>query len=715
MNAHDCAWGTRRKTPSFARAVIAVFLLGHAAPSFAGDTLLLVHGRIYTANPNAPWAEALAIDGARIDAVGRDEEILRRQGAGTKVIDLAGRMVIPGIVDTHTHMWFGALALHGFNLSTPEYNITPDSPEAFVDIIKIYVASHPNEKVLFGRGRFRLNVSHEILDAAVSDRPVVIHATSEHMMFVNARALALAGITDRPLGDPALEKLIVRDSAGHPTGIVREGAMQLVEHAMPAMPREEKLALLRDASRYLNRYGITSVANATGNLEEIELYATLRDRGELTVRTRTAFGSVSVNHHLTPQFLGDLEKARTLYHDDWVSANLVKFFADAGNDFAYQPADYQRLITELDRRGFGLVTHAIGSVPVHAVLDAYEALERTNGPRDRRLRMEHLFNIPAEDVSRFNKLSIIAGMQPSFCCGLSDPENKTHQWQSLERNGAALTFSSDWPCTFPPDPMVGIQEAVTREKFPEGHIGVVSPALFGARSPAPAPPAVESAAAAVSRGEQLTVEQALAAYMRGAYADFAEDRLGTLQAGKYADLAVLSQDIFHVPPNEIGRTRVDLTLVGGRVVYSRQLTPAAIGTGAHEVGVQHNLIFGTWKVNSSKADDPPKSETRIYEDRGAGFILSTRQGIDSQRREYFSQYAAKHDGKEYPRMVKGVPGINTISFRQIDPYTSTYTLKTNGKVTATGKTTISPDGRVLTVETTAVEGQGARVEVYDKQ
>jgi predicted amidohydrolase YtcJ len=572
LNAHDRALRASQQISRlvFARAfaLVAIVLApASVMPSFAAGTLLLVHGRIYTANPKAPWAGALAISGERIDAMGNDEEILKLRRANTKVIDLEGRLVIPGIVDTHTHMWYGALALHGFNLSTPNYNITPDSPEAFVDIIQIYAASHPAEKVLYGRGRFRLSVNHEILDRAVPDRPVVIHATSEHLMFVNARALALAGITERPLDDPALEKLIVRDSLGRPTGIVREGAMQLVNRAMPSMPREEKLALLRDASHYLNQFGITSVANATGDLAEIELYAALRDRGELTVRTRTAFGTVSVKHRLTAQFLAELEKARALYHDDWVSANLVKFFADDGDAFAYGPAEYQKLITELDKRGFGLVTHAIGSVPVHAVLDAYEELEKANGPRDRRLRMEHLFNIPAGDLQRFKGLSIVAGMQPSFCCGLTDPENKTHQWQSLEHTGAALTFSSDWPCTFPPDPMAGIQEAVTRGRFSEGHIGVVPPALFGARAPA------EPTAVPAATSEHLTVEQAVAAYMRGAFAEFAEDRVGTLETGKYADLAVLSQDIFQAPPNLIGETHVDLTLVGGKTVYSRQLTP----------------------------------------------------------------------------------------------------------------------------------------------
>jgi hypothetical protein len=130
---------------------------------------------------------------------------------------------------------------------------------------------------------------------------------------------------------------------------------------------------------------------------------------------------------------------------------------------------------------------------------------------------------------------------------------------------------------------------------------------------------------------------------------------------------------------------------------------------------QQALIFGTWKINPAKTPNPPRSETRIYEDRGGGFILSTRQGVDSRGREYFSQYAAKHDGKDYPRMVKGTPGINTISFQQADPYTSTYTLKTDGKVTATGKTTISKDGKRLTVETTSIDNNRTTTEVYDKQ
>jgi predicted amidohydrolase YtcJ len=546
---------------------------------FAGDTLL-IHGHVYTGNPKAPWAQALAITGTRIEAVGSDQEILRRQQAKSDVIDLHGQTVIPGISDSHTHMWFGAMELHGFNLSTPESSITPDNPDAIVAKIKAFAADHPNDKVLIGRADFGTVPpavpTHELLDRAVSDRPVIIHNTSEHALWVNAKALAFAGITDQPVADRAEERNVIRDASGHPSGLLLEAAMELVERAVfAALSREEKLALLRDASHYLNTFGITSVVNATGSLPEIELYAALRDRGELTVRTRNSFGAVAVNHHLAPQFLADLEKARSQYHDDWVSANLVKFFTDGGSGMipplTYEPAEYKKLVMELDKRGYQIMTHALRGDSAHMVLDTYEEVEKANGPRDRRLRMEHAEIFPTEDLPRFAKLSVVVSTQPSFCCSdigsNFDPQDKTptDRWRSLEQSGATLAFGSDWPCTWPPDPFVGMQQVIRRTVWHSAAASAMVGGVFDGGGQGGAVPTLSS----YVPEESITVEQAVNAYTLGsAYARFSENQLGTLVPGKEADLAVLSQDIFSAPAGGIAKIHVVMTMVGGKVVFT---------------------------------------------------------------------------------------------------------------------------------------------------
>ena len=551
-----------------------------AATLFGSDTVL-IHGHIYTGNPKAPWAQALAITGSRIDAVGTDAEILSRRTAKTDVIDLQGRTVVPGFSDSHTHMWFGGLELHGLNLSTPESSITPeDEPEEVVSRIKVFAASHATDRVLIVRADFSTTPpstpTHQLLDRVVSDRPVVVHNTAEHALWVNAKALALAGITDQPVADPAEERNIIRDASGHPSGVLLEAAMAVMERALAKLfTQEEKLTFLRDASKHLNRYGVTSVVNATGNLEEIQLYGILRDRGELTVRTRTSFGAVAVNHHLTPEFMADLEKARTQYHDDWVSANLVKFFVDGGTGLipplTYEPAEYKKLVLELDKRGFQIMTHTYRPDSSRLVVDTYEEVEKINGPRDRRLRLEHADFVPAEDIPRLAKHSMIASMQPAFCCDANgsnyDPRDHTttDRWQSMEKSGVKLAFGSDWPCTWPPNPLVAIQEAVTRTIWRPGKGGNDFPGgTFDGAGQGGTVPTKDS----YVPEERLTVEQAVNAYTQGsAYARFSDDRLGTLEVGKEADLAVLSQDIFSAEPDEIVKSSVVITMVGGKVVF----------------------------------------------------------------------------------------------------------------------------------------------------
>jgi len=557
------------------------FLTGCAwmSTAIAQDTLL-VHGHIYTGNARAPWASAIAVKDARIGAIGSDADILKHRGSRARVIDLHGQTVIPGIVDSHMHMLYGAFALHGLNLSTPESSITPDKPDLLIERVRAYAAEHPKDAVLFGRADFSTvpptTPRSALLDRAVPERPLVIHNTSEHALWLNTAAMNMAGLTDRPVGDADEERGVVRDASGHPTGVLLEAAMQIAARAVLArIPVEEKLSMLQSASRYLNSFGITSVVNATGDLAEIKLYATLRDRGALTVRTRTAFGAVAVQHHLTPQFLADLEEARRRYHDDWVSADLVKFFADGSTGLVpplvYVPADYDALVMALDQRGYQLMTHALRADSVHMVLDTYERMEKAHGARDRRLRIEHADLVDAADLPRFKELGVIADMQPTFCCGDDganfDPAQSipSDRWHSLEEQGAVLAFSSDWPCTWPPDPFVSIQQTATRQMWKsDDTAGVAGQPMDGAAQGGAKP-----TGAIYVPAERIPVEDAVRAYTSGsAYAAREEDRLGTLEAGKFADLAVLSQDIFSVSPDTIGKTRVTMTMVGGKVVYT---------------------------------------------------------------------------------------------------------------------------------------------------
>jgi predicted amidohydrolase YtcJ len=548
-------------------AGLAILALAFAfAQTVQASDLLLVHGHIYTAATSGPkWAEAIAITGDHLDAVGSDAAILRLKTANSKVIDLQGKTVIPGVTDDHVHLWFGALALHGFNLSTPESNVTEENdPQLFASKIKAYAASHPKEPVIIGRAQFGNGVTapwptRAFLDKVLPDRPLVIHSTGEHALWVNSKALELAGITDKPLADPGEEATIRRDANRQPTGVLRDASMEAMERAIPDPPLNEKLAMLNAAEHYLNSFGITSVVLATGGPKDLAAYDALRKRGELTLRMRQAFGAVAVKHHWTPQFLADLEKARNTYHDDWISADEVKFFMmDGGTTPAlYTTQEYAHIVGELDKRGFHVMSHAIAPAAIKVALDGWEEVEKQDGPKDRRFRMEHASRPYLEDLPRFAKLDIIASLQPAFCCSMpnpSDPPGKANPWNSLEKSGATVVFSSDWPCSWPPSPILGIEESTLRRVHQ-----TITPT-------GPTGPVVSDN----EPEEKITVEQAVLAYTRNAaFANFTDKKLGTLQTGKLADLAVLSKDIFSLPHEEIGTAKVSATMVGGKIVYGK--------------------------------------------------------------------------------------------------------------------------------------------------
>jgi predicted amidohydrolase YtcJ len=543
------------------------FLCGALSSNDAqsAGTLLLINGRIYTGNKQRPWVEGLAIDRGRISAVGLTEELLRRKGTQSHVIDLSGHTVIPGIVDSHVHMLLGGMALHGLNLSTPTGSTWPDEADKLISLLRDFAKAHPRDRVLFARADFDSSTStpsHELLDRAVPDRPLIVHHWSEHALWLNSRALRLADITRAPLPDPLEERGVVREKNAEPRGVVVEAAMDRVEQsALGLLSMADKLTLAREAQRYLNQFGITSVVNASGTLPEIELYKTLRDRHQMNVRMKVAMGTIGVPHKLTPEFLRNLEAARDLSDPDWLSANTVKFFADtAGHgDAVYTAEELRSLAIELDRRGYQLMSHALFPSAVEMTLNAFEGVTARNGTRDRRLRIEHANRLSDIDLSRLSQLSVIASMQPAFCCSTDRPGvPPTDRWQSLIRHDVVLAFGSDWPCSWPPDPFRAIAQAVTRAIW-ESRQG------FGAGQAGGAPTGAISAPE-----ERITVSQAVDAFTAGgAYASFRESSIGSLEVGKLADLAVLSQDVFSVPPDRIAQTQVTMTIVGGRVAFQQ--------------------------------------------------------------------------------------------------------------------------------------------------
>jgi predicted amidohydrolase YtcJ len=239
----------------------------------------------------------------------------------------------------------------------------------------------------------------------------------------------------------------------------------------------------------------------------------------------------------------------------------------------YTAQDYEALVMQLDQRGYQIMTHALRADSVHMILDTYQRLEQAHGPRDRRLRIEHADLIDAADVPRFAELHVIPDMQPTFCCAEDganfDPAQAipSDRWQALARSGAALAFSSDWPCTWPPDPFVSIQEAATRQVWASADTANVAGESMDGAAQAGARPT----GAIYVPEERISIEAAVRAYTAGsAYAAFADDRVGTLEVGKLADMAVLSQDIFSADPSTIGKTRVTMTIVGGKIVYRAQ-------------------------------------------------------------------------------------------------------------------------------------------------
>lgn len=540
-------------------------------------TLLIRNARVYTLDPERPWAEALAIVGNRVAWLGSNAEAVAWRGPATREVDGAGGMLLPGFIDSHYHLLLGSRRLAGLKLSDPDETIA-----SFQQRLRDYAASAPDvpwirvhgwQYRMFGPGQA---IHRSLLDAIVPDRPIYAVAFDGHSAWANTVALERAGILHG--GITGANSVVVLGDDGLATGELREfDAMDLVARHVPPLTVEEEDALLAEGLRQAAACGITSIHNMDGDPEQIQRYASLAGHGALSLRV---YCPMSLTPATTAQDLDELATVARHYQSDMVRGGCVKLFydgvveaktalmlapyADGSGDVGeanYDQQQFEALVTQADRLGLQVFVHAIGDGAVRGTLDAYERARVANGPRDARHRVEHIEVLDAADVRRFAQLGVIASMQPLHADFGFDGANPwrdlvgperwalSFPWRTLQDAGAMLALGSDWPVVSQ-DVLAGIRAALRRPN--------VDGKPYGA-SPLP--------------DQRLTLAEILAGYTRqAAYAEFCEDQKGMLRPGMLADAVLLSHDLFGLEPAEFEHARVLLTICDGKIVFQAATT-----------------------------------------------------------------------------------------------------------------------------------------------
>jgi predicted amidohydrolase YtcJ len=552
--------------------------------SNAPADLIFVNGAVYTVDAARRWARAVAVRGDAIVAVGEDADVRALAGPSTEVIDLDGRMLLPGFQDAHVHPPASGLEMRRCNLSDAYFK------DEYLRIVAEYSASHPDAEWILGGG-WSMDAfaggapTKDLLDGVVADRPVFLSSRDGHSGWANSRALDLSGITSST-PDPR-DGRIERLPDGSPAGTVHEGAMYPLEDTAPAASAGEWAEGLRVAQRYLHSLGITAWQDAIvgGHYPTFETYVAMAERGELTARV---VGALWWDRRRGGEQIEELLALRERGRVGRFAATSVKIMQDgivenftagtltpyrdrdgsptgnAGLSFV-EPEALKGYVARLDAEGFQVHFHALGDRAVREALDAIEAARAANGMNDLRHHLAHIQIVHPDDLSRFRTLGAVANAQPLWAMNEGQmvhltlpfigPERAGWQYPfaSLHRAGAVLAFGSDWSVSTP-DPLAEMHVAVNRTAPPTyAYLEPDDPALTDPFLP----------------DERVDLATAIAAFTIGsAYVNHLDDITGSIEAGKRADLVVLDRNLFAHPIAEIHEAIVVLTLVAGERVHA---------------------------------------------------------------------------------------------------------------------------------------------------
>ena len=555
---------TARSLAGVLTLVVLALLPASASAQAQTADLVFLNGTVYTADAARPQAQAVAVRDGRIVFVGSTREARAMAGTSTRVVDLEGKAMIPGMIDSHGHVTSLGAALQNVDL------VGTRSFEEIVERMTARAAEAPGSGWLQGRGwdqnewtdtRFP---NHAILTAAVPDRPVALGRVDGHALIVNQAALQAAGI-DRSTPDPAGGR-ILRDANGDATGVLIDNAMGLVYSVIPASTPAEIREGIMLAQADLNRLGLTSTGDAGVGRRATEVFEQMARDDELTFRNNimvAAGGGLDHYLQMGPRFniggKGRLNVAAIKVSIDGAlgsrGAALLEPYSDEDGHtglLLVEPDTLRRIADDAARTGFQLNVHAIGDRGNRIVLDVFEEALGRAGVADHRWRIEHAQILHRFDIPRFAELGVIPSMQAIHqASDMAWVPNRigysrlfgTYAWRSLIESGVVIAGGSDFPVESP-DPLLSFHAAVTRQNSDNWPSGGWFPE------------------------QKMTRQEALLHLTAwGAYAAFQEDEIGSITEGKWADMVILSEDIMTVPDERILDAQVLMTVVGGDVVY----------------------------------------------------------------------------------------------------------------------------------------------------